>query len=209
MICGTVLCLGDSLTDGARAPSGLGYPEVLVDLLNERSHATQWACLNRGISGQVTWEILRRTPGAVRELAGLFGAKACVILTGTNDSKGGGDGEKGLVRWEKLYRQIVHWPLRYGIPTWLCTFPAVSREMPEFTEASEAWLSAASMAVRKVRNDFDGTAGPDGRPVGVGLVELNGVIGLKNLVDGVHLTATGYELLACAVAREMIPWTKP
>jgi len=205
VIVGTVLCLGDSLTDGARAPSGLGYPEHLVELLDERSTGTRWASLNRGVSGEVTWEILRRTPGAVRELAGLFGAKGCVILAGTNDAKGGGDGAVGVERWSRLYRQLVHWPLRYGVPTWLCTFPPVGPEMPEFCKESGIWLRNASAVVRAVQRELHGAPGPDGRPVPVKLVDLEVGLGKDCLVDGVHLTAAGYSQVAELVAGAILP----
>lgn len=203
MIVGTVLCLGDSLTDGARAPNGYGYPERLVPLLDARSTGTRWACLNRGVSGQVTWEILRRTPGAVRELAGCFGAHACVLLAGTNDSKGGGDGEDGLARWESLYRQVCHWPLRYGVPLWLCTFPPVSPEMPCYGPRANEWLQAASAIVRKLALELDGTEA-DGRAVPVGLVDLEAGMTVEHLVDGVHLTAAGYQRVAEIVAQAMV-----
>src|SRR5688572_18304852 len=106
MIYGTILGLGDSLVAAARAEhdrgAGRGWLERLPALLDPRT-GTEWAVLNRGISGQTTREVLDRTPGAVRELAGCAGAKWAVVLCSTNDSKGGG---ADLDAWEQLYRLI-------------------------------------------------------------------------------------------------------
>jgi len=205
MIVGTVLCLGDSLTDGARAPSGYGYPEMLVDILNTRSTNTRWACLNRGVSGETTSQILRRTPGAVRELDGMFGAKWCVILAGTNDSKGGGCGQDGLDRWYRLWCQIVEWPLRYGIPTAVCTFPPVSSEMPEFTNRAIEWLNKATIRIRGFVADWIGRdGGPDGMVVPLRVIDLS-TMKPSLLVDGVHLIQGGYAVLANRVADVIMP----
>jgi len=117
MLYSTVLCLGDSLTFGARAEvdghAGLGYPEHLPALLNPATPGTEWAVLNRGISGQVTRQVLDRAPGAFRELAACAGPKWAVILAGTNDSKAGG---VPLDEWTTLYRQVLHWGRRAGVP---------------------------------------------------------------------------------------------
>jgi lysophospholipase L1-like esterase len=191
-IYGTVLCLGDSLTYGARGSRG--YPEILPDLLN--SGSTNWSTLNRGISAETTRDILLRTPGAVRELASLPGAKWCVILAGTNDSKSDG---LDINTWCSLYRQIVSWPRRHGIPTILCTMPpVVPAEMPCFTRASQAWIDDANMAIREFVREFNCNPSP------VALCDLADMPeGMPEymLVDGVHCTMEGYHFIAERVAK--------
>lgn len=204
MIIGTVLCLGDSLTAGARAEhdahAGLGYPEWLVSILDLATpnppdvDPMEWATLNRGISGQTTRQIADRAPAAFREMNAYPGAKWGVVLAGTNDSKAC----PPLSEWEALYRQILHWPRRANVPLALCTFPPLSPgPMPYFTEASSAWLARASERVRAIAKELDG------RPSPVRLVELSD-LGTEYLVDGVHLTAEGYRELAIRVAAALL-----
>lgn len=189
---GTVLAMGDSLTFGAR--SALGYPEHLGALLTETNKPgsrVEWGVLNRGISGQTTREILDRTPAAVGQLAGMGGPKWFVLLAGTNDSKGDG---ASLDQWEALYRQILHWPRRYGIPIALCTFPPVQPgKMPAYTAASIEWLKRASDRVRVIASELDN------HPAPVRLIELAD-LQLDLLCDGVHLTPDGYREMAERIA---------
>jgi lysophospholipase L1-like esterase len=187
MLYGTVLCLGDSLTFGARAV--MGYPEHLAPMLSTKD--IEWACLQHGISGQTTREILDRTPSAVRSLNSLTGPKWVVVLAGTNDSKGGG---LSMKTWESLYRQILHWPRRFNIPMALCTFPTVQpHKMPAYTAQSVRWLKRASERVRAIASELDCGPSP------VRLVELEDMT-TDLLCDGVHMTAEGYYEIADRVA---------
>ena len=187
MLFGTVLCLGDSLTRGARAT--VGYPERLAALMSRRT-GVEWATLNRGVSGETTWQVLDRTPAAVGQLAGMAGAKWCVLLAGTNDSKPGGP---GLDDWELLYRQVVHWPRRHKIPTALCTFPDVRPGvMPSYDARSREFLRLASQRVRDLVDEF----AVDNPTRCVELAELPEHM----LCDGVHLTPDGYAWVADRVA---------
>lgn len=200
MLFGTILGLGDSISFGSRAEhdghAAIGYLEWLAPTLTalmaqpDGGPATEWAALNRGIAGQTTRQILDRTPSAVRELAGLPGAQWAIILAGTNDAKGR---PVPLDEWEVLYRQILHWPRRWGIPMALCTFPPVDpAAMPAFTEESAAWLRLASARVRTMAERFS-------RDGCVRLVELEDVP-MASLVDGVHLTREGNREVAARVA---------
>lgn len=83
MIGGTLLCIGDSLTYGARDELGLHYPELLARKLS-KEFDQYWTAVNHGISGQTTPEILRRCYGHVRsypEAAEVF------LWAGFNDAK--------------------------------------------------------------------------------------------------------------------------
>lgn len=191
MIFGTICCLGDSLTFGAR--SILGYPEWLSTILNGLDGETEWSTLNRGISKETTRQILARTPAATRELAGLPGASWMVVLAGTNDSKPGS--QVTVDEWEMLYRQILAWPRRYKIPILLCTFPPINpAEMPVFTDRSQAWLSTASERVVSIADELN-----DRGPSPVRCVELRDM-SPGFLKDGVHLTPKGYHWLAHRIA---------
>lgn len=194
MLYGTVCCLGDSLTAGARAL--LGYPELLPDLMRDTEARTEWATRNFGVSGETTRQILDRTPGVVGWLASQAGARRLVLLAGTNDSKAGGSQTISVDQWESLYRQILHWPRRHGIPSVVCTFPpleANTREMPFFTDRSRAWLEEASTRVRKLQEELNC------EPVPVTLCEMADMPP-SHLADGVHLKPSGYAWMAARIA---------
>ena len=186
MLYGTILCLGDSMTFGARSP--IGYPEYLGPMMSRSN--VEWVALNRGISGQTTRQILDRAPAAVQQLNSFSGPKWCVVMAGTNDSKGRG---LPLHEWEMLYRQILHWPLRFGIPLALCTYPSVDHKMmPDFSATSNKWLSEASSRVRNIVDELE-------QKNTVSLVELEG-FPVEYLCDGVHLNKGGYLEMANRVA---------
>lgn len=203
MIYGTVACLGDSLTSGARAEhdghAGLGFPEWLPLVLDRAVPSAldvepmEWAVLNRGIAGQTTRQILDRAPGVSRELASCAGARWFVLLAGTNDAKAC----PPLLEWETLYRQAVHWARRTGSPVILGTLPPiVSAAMPVFPTGADAWRLEANRAIRTIAAELDG------RPTVVRVAELED-LPVEHLVDGVHLTAAGNREVALRVARAM------
>lgn len=190
MLVGTVLCLGDSLTFGARAEvgthAGLGYPEHLAAMLTGET-GEAWGCLNRGISGQTVRQVADRAPGAVREVCAYPGPRWVCLLAGTNDSKHPG---VPLAEWEVLYEQAAGWARRASLPLALATFPPVSGgAMPVFGPRSAAWLDAASDRVRAMATEWDGVPSP------VVLVELADMP-TALLCDGVHLTPAGYRAVA-------------
>lgn len=186
MIYGTVLCLGDSLTYGARA-EGRGYPERLPFHMELSDPRTEWATLNRGVCRETTWQILQRTPAAVRELAGMSGSKVAVLCAGTNDSK---YPCTDLDVWESHYLAIIHWFRRYRIPFALCMLPEVDgASMPAFdSDVSNEWIDDANARIAARADSF-----------AVHLVDLSD-IGGDLLIDGVHLTAEGYDLMASRIA---------
>jgi lysophospholipase L1-like esterase len=200
VIYSTVLCCGDSLLSGARAEhdghAGLGASEWLPVVLDHLMPATEgvepmeWAALNRGVPGQTTRQILDRAPGAIREVASYPGGKWVVLLAGTNDSKAC----PPIEEWEMLYRQIVHFARRAGVPIALCTFPPVQpAAMPAYTPESVAWLAKASERVRAMAAELDG------RPVPCRLIELAD-LPTEYLVDGVHFTPAGHREVAIRIA---------
>lgn len=194
MIYGTIGCLGDSLTFGARAH--LGYPELLPDLLRsaDPDGDTEWITLNRGISGQATRQVLDRAPGVVRELAGMPGARWLVVCTGTNDSKAGGSQTITVDQYASLYRQILHWPRRHAIPSVVCTLPPIApNQMPYFTDRSAEWLARANVAIREMQAEMDCEPAP------IRLCDLADMPP-SYLADGVHLRPAGYAWMAARIA---------
>ena len=80
---GEILCVGDSLTHGARDDFGLHYPELLGQVLSER-HGQTWVCFEYGVNGEKSADILRRFHSLVR---GFPKASEVLLWMGTNDAK--------------------------------------------------------------------------------------------------------------------------
>ena len=83
MIWNQILCLGDSLTYGARDRYGRSYPAELGKVLTDKT-GEFYICHNYGINGETSSDLLRRSWGIIK------GNKDCKIMLlwiGTNDTK--------------------------------------------------------------------------------------------------------------------------
>jgi lysophospholipase L1-like esterase len=79
----TILCLGDSITIGAR--SYLGYPDYAADFLKQETNKN-WLAVNYAVSGYTTIQLARHIVtnfDSLKELKPLI----TTILIGTNDVK--------------------------------------------------------------------------------------------------------------------------
>ena len=83
MIWNEIVCLGDSLTYGARDRYGRSYPAELGKILSEETKEF-YICHNYGINGETSSDLLRRSWNILKSHAG---AKICLLLIGTNDTK--------------------------------------------------------------------------------------------------------------------------
>ena len=83
MIWNEIVCLGDSLTYGARDRYGRSYPAELGKILTEAT-GEFYVAHNYGINGETSSDLLRRSWHILR---GNPGAKICLLLIGTNDTK--------------------------------------------------------------------------------------------------------------------------
>jgi lysophospholipase L1-like esterase len=89
MIYNTILCIGDSLTYGARDEYNRGYPVELAKMLNDKDPNQFWIVINEGINGQRSGDILRRLPKAltyqeVQVILFNAGTNDCMDLLPTN-----------------------------------------------------------------------------------------------------------------------------
>ncbi len=80
---GTIICLGDSLTHGARDDYGRCYPMELSDMLWEK-YGQRWLCAEEGVNGERSSDVLRRALSVIKRYPE---AHEVVLLCGTNDSK--------------------------------------------------------------------------------------------------------------------------
>jgi lysophospholipase L1-like esterase len=84
MIYGFILCLGDSITNGARDEYNRAYPFELSDLMAERFPKQAWVCINRGVNEWTSADLLRNAYDLGK---GYTKAFEVVICIGMNDSK--------------------------------------------------------------------------------------------------------------------------
>lgn len=83
MIWNEVVCLGDSLTYGARDEYGRSYPLELAKVLTERT-GEFYVCHNYGVNGETSSDLLRRS---WHILSTNKSAKLALLMIGTNDTK--------------------------------------------------------------------------------------------------------------------------
>lgn len=77
-----VLCVGDSLTFGARDEYHRSYPAELSRLFWENEQRSVY-CVNHGISGETSSQLLKRIYANARSCSQ---AKVALLLIGTNDT---------------------------------------------------------------------------------------------------------------------------
>jgi len=83
MIWNEIVCLGDSLTYGARDRYGRSYPAELGSILSKKT-GEFYICHNYGINGETSSDLLRRSWSILKSNAG---SKICLLMIGTNDTK--------------------------------------------------------------------------------------------------------------------------
>ena len=84
MIWNEIVCLGDSLTFGARDRYGRSYPAELGKILSEQT-GEFYICHNYGINGETSSDLLRRSWSILK--SNKNSAKICLLWIGTNDTK--------------------------------------------------------------------------------------------------------------------------
>lgn len=78
-----VLCIGDSITNGARDDKKSTYPLEMETIL-ENSVGGMWICLNEGINGETTCDIVKRFYSLLKKYPE---AQEVCFFEGVNDSK--------------------------------------------------------------------------------------------------------------------------
>ena len=84
MIYGFILCLGDSITNGARDEYNRAYPFELSDMLSARFEGQAWICINRGVNEWTSADLLRNVFDIAKAYSKAFEVVVCI---GMNDSK--------------------------------------------------------------------------------------------------------------------------
>ena len=184
MLYNLLLCLGDSLTSGARDEFGRNYPLELARLLSTAT-GEEWYCITEAANGRTSSELARDIYTIAARYPDTHGA---IILVGTNDSR--------LCIPDDIYedniRQVVRVCRILGKRPFLLSIPYLSYERHFLWYDEHAFNRIASYN-RILRN-----------LVGVRLIDLDTVITNEDLIDGVHLSHSGNIKLARVIAETLL-----
>ena len=184
MIYNLLLCLGDSLTFGARDRFGRNYP---LELARSLSSATQedWYCITEAYNGRTSSELAREAYPIVQRYPDVYGA---CILIGTNDSRQKVpvdiylDNVKQIVRVCRIAKKRV----------FLLSVPQFSPERHFLWYDHEALrlLGEYNEGLRQIP--------------GATFVDIEPIISDAELVDGVHFSHEGNLKLADFLTRYFV-----
>jgi len=165
MIWNEILCIGDSLTSGARNPYGRSYPAELGSLLTKETNEFYY-CHNFSINGETSSDLQKR---AWANINSGKNSKIMILIIGTNDS----EAKIPEDIYEDNVRQIINIARVFGMYVILGTIPDV-----EFTPLylNPKYIKLYNNIIKKLskKMDFD-------------VVDLSGI----EMCDGVHFTHKG------------------
>ena len=197
-----ILFQGDSITDAGRnrelsvEPNkgmGAGYPALICSYLRCHDAAKDWQIYNRGISGNRVVDLYARWKIDALNLK----PDLISILIGVNDTWHERSRQNGVEvpRFEKIYRMLLEWTRE--------VLPEVKLVLMEpfvlpFGAADETWVAEVAeraVVVRKLAEEFNAVFIPTQEMLTKAAQTASPEYWL---VDGVHPTAAGHQLLADA-----------
>ena len=173
MIWNEILCLGDSLTYGARDEYGRSFPVELGKILSEKTNEF-YICHNYGINGETSSDLLRRSWNILKSNRS---CKIATLLIGTNDTKG----PTPLRIYEDNLRQIILSIKANGMKPIVATLPEL-KFSPYYAENRE-WTTIYSGVIHDLSKKYN-----------FRICELDGMG--DYLIDGVHFGNEGYKEIA-------------
>ncbi|MEO8027611.1 MAG: GDSL-type esterase/lipase family protein [Bryobacteraceae bacterium] len=179
-----IVFLGDSITDGWR----------LNEYFPERDF------INRGISGQITGEMLGRTRADVIDLR----PAAVVILAGTNDLAR----KVPLITIENNYAMIADLCKLYGIKVFFTSVLPVSDYHKAENPSYERTLGRPPVFIRALNDwlkDFCVRRGFTYVDYYSQMVDQNGQLKRELADDGLHPNAAGYRIMAPIILNALNP----
>jgi len=181
VIYGSIICLGDSLTEGSRDEYWRGYP-VELELELYRRHKQNWNCINAGIAGQISIEIYKRAYGVCK---GHPEAAELILLMGTNDSKE--QIQTPPLVYAEHVEAVIRCALRWEKLVYLCTIPPLMGfGAPDF--CTPALIEEYNMRLADLAHKY---VSP--------LIDM-GSMKEDCYADGVHLNNKGYKEMASRLA---------
>lgn len=173
MIWNEILCLGDSLTYGARDKYGRSYPAELGKILSEKTEEF-YICHNHGINGETSSDLLRRSWSIIKSNKD---CKICLLLIGTNDTKK----PTPLDVYEDNLRQIILSIKVNGMIPIVGTLPELT--FSPYYAKNRDWILKYNKLIKNLSNKLN--------------FDVCSMDGMENyLIDGVHFTHEGYNEVA-------------
>jgi len=173
MIWNDIVCLGDSLTYGARDRYGRSYPAELGRLLSEET-GEFYICHNYGINGETSSDLLRRSWQILKSNTS---SKICLLMIGTNDTKA----PTPVDIYEDNLRQIVNSIRVHGKLPIVATLPDL--EFSPYYASNREYISIYNESIIELSEQME--------------FLVCSMDGMKDfLIDGVHFTHEGYNEVA-------------
>jgi lysophospholipase L1-like esterase len=169
MIWNEILCLGDSITYGARDEYGRSPTIELSKIMKERTGEV-YICHNHGISGDTSADLLKRTWSAA---ASNSRAKIATVMIGTNDTQQNIPTEI----YEDNLRQIIDICMIHKMHVILTLLPRLSFT-PLYYKNSQ------------LINDYNSVILNLAEELKLDVCDMSGIE--ENYVDGVHFTNRGH-----------------
>jgi len=169
------VCLGDSLTYGARDEYGRSYPAELSKILAEKTNEF-YICHNHGINGETSSDLLRRSWNILKSNGG---SKICLLLIGTNDTKT----PTPLYIYKDNLRQIISSIKAHGMIPIVGTLPQLS--FTPYYAQNRDYINRYNKVIKKLSE-------PDN--LDFNLCSMDDME--EYLIDGVHFTHEGYNEMA-------------
>lgn len=181
MIWNEIVCLGDSITYGARDEYGRSPTIELSKIMKERT-GENYICHNYGVSGETSVDLLKRTWKALQSHRP---ANIVTIMIGTNDT------QKNIPPYiyEDNMRQIIDMCRIHGLNIVLTTLPRLSFT-PLYFKNSKL-IDEYNKIILKLAEEFS-----------LDVANMSGVE--EYYVDGVHFTNKGHKEIARRWARTML-----
>ena len=182
------ICLGDSLTTGARTRYGL--PEELADQLNRRT-SKKWLFRCEAVNGETVLQLLRRMdqkPWMWQD------ATFSTLLIGTNDAKSTVDTPPAVFRM--LFGQILD---RLVVGK-LVIFPALIPDLQVDASLASPYDSSCLDRIRRFNEEIREECA--GRGLEKALVDTTG-LKAADYADGVHFSADGIAAVARRFAEKI------
>jgi lysophospholipase L1-like esterase len=184
MIYHLMLCLGDSLTCGARDRFGRNYPLELARALSGTT-GDEWYCITEAFSGRTSSDLAREVYPVVQRYADVYGA---IVLIGTNDSRQKVPADIFLDNVRQIVRVCRILKKRVFVLS-----------VPRFTpERHFLWYDHDALALVEEYN------AALSRLPGASYVDISQVITDDDLIDGVHFSHEGNLKLADFLAQYLV-----
>ena len=173
MIWNEILCLGDSITYGARDEYGRSPTIELSKIMKEKTGEV-YICHNHGVSGETSVDLLKRTWHATHIHQN---SNIVLIMIGTNDT------QKAIPIevYEDNLRQIIDMCRIHGMHVIMSTLPKLG--MTPIYYKNSHLISSYNDVITKLSTEltFD-------------ICDMSGVE--ENYIDGVHFTNVGHREIA-------------